>query len=106
MLLLDTLRYVDRSLGNIFGERENVRRELMTQLSTNEKCRDILRMGSDAFARLCELRRATGRLKDNRNSIVEEQVAKFLYVLANNAKNRTISFFFSSIWGDNKSTFS
>ncbi|TXG57010.1 hypothetical protein EZV62_018323 [Acer yangbiense] len=87
-------RYVDRSVGNIFGERENVRRELMTQLSTNEKCRDILRMGPNAFARLCELLRATGRLKDNKNSIVEEQVAKFLYVLAHNAKNRTISFFF------------
>ena len=48
-------RYVDRSLGNIFRERENVRRELMTQLSTNEKCREILRMGPDAFAKLCEL---------------------------------------------------
>ncbi|KAK2655220.1 hypothetical protein Ddye_008272 [Dipteronia dyeriana] len=66
----------------------------MTQISTNEKCRHILRMGPDAFVRLCELLRATDRLKDNRNSVVEEQVAKFLYALAHNAKNRTISFVF------------
>ena len=47
-----------------------------------------------AFARLCELLRDSGRLKDNRNAIVEEQVAKFLYVLSHNVRNRTTSFFF------------
>ncbi|KAL5576292.1 hypothetical protein UlMin_017991 [Ulmus minor] len=47
-----------------------------------------------AFARLCDLLRGTGRLKDNKNSIVEEQVAKFLYILAHNVKNRTMVFFF------------
>ena len=40
-----------------------------------------------AFARLCELLRDTNCLKDNKYVIVEEQVAKFLYVLAHNAKN-------------------
>ena len=47
-----------------------------------------------AFARLCELLRETGRIQDNRNIIVEEQVAKFLYMLAHNGKNQTTSFFF------------
>ncbi|KAL5573544.1 hypothetical protein UlMin_023141 [Ulmus minor] len=46
------------------------------------------------FARLCELLRETGRIQDNRNAIVEEQVAKFLFMLAHNGKNRTFSFFF------------
>ena len=70
--------YVDRSLVTIGGERETVRRELMFQLTTsNIYCRDLLRMGPDAFARLYELLQATGRLTDNKNSMIEEQVAKF-----------------------------
>ena len=47
-----------------------------------------------AFARLCELLRDSSWLKDSRNAIVEEQVAEFLYVLWNNVRNRTMSFFF------------
>ena len=47
--------YVDKSLRNSSIESENVRSELMQRLSTNEKCHDIIRMRSLAFARLCEL---------------------------------------------------
>ncbi|KAL5571103.1 hypothetical protein UlMin_020700 [Ulmus minor] len=86
--------YVDRKFMNNSAENQKVRNELMKQFRTNEKCHDIIRMSPLAFARLCELLRDTGRLEDNKNSIVEEQVVKFLYVLAHNAKNRTISFFF------------
>ncbi|KAL0005297.1 hypothetical protein SO802_012858 [Lithocarpus litseifolius] len=46
-------------------------------------------MGPYAFAKLCEILRGTGRLKDNRNASVEEQVAKFLYILAHNERIRT-----------------
>ena len=67
-------------------ESLNVRNELMQQLTTNEKCHDIIRMSPLAFARLCELLQETGRIQDNRNAIVEEQVAKFLYMLAHNVK--------------------
>ncbi|KAK3189642.1 hypothetical protein Dsin_029203 [Dipteronia sinensis] len=51
------------------------------KLSTNEKCCDIIRMSPLAFARFCELLRDTDRLKDNKNAIVEEQVAKFYQFL-------------------------
>lgn len=57
--------YVDRSTVNISRESDSVRRELMTQLSVNETCRDVIRMGPQAFARLCGLFRDTGHLKDN-----------------------------------------
>ena len=86
--------YADKCLRNSSIKSENMRSELMQWLSKNEKCHDIIRMRSLAFARLCNLLWGTGRLKDNKNSIVEEQVAKFLYILAHNVKNRTIVFFF------------
>ena len=51
-------------------------------------------MGPYAFAKLCEMLRGTGHLKDTRNASVEEQVAKFLYILAQNERIHTVSFFF------------
>ena len=51
-------------------------------------------MGPYAFAKLCEILRGTSHLQNTRNSSVEEQVAKFLYILAHNERIRTISFFF------------
>nr|XP_023915784.1 uncharacterized protein LOC112027337 [Quercus suber] len=51
-------------------------------------------MGLYAFAKLCKILRGTGRLKDTKNASVEEQVAKFLYILAHNERIRTFSFFF------------
>ncbi|KAL5573585.1 hypothetical protein UlMin_023182 [Ulmus minor] len=86
--------YVDRKFVNNSAENQNFCNELMKQFHTNEKCHDIIRMSPLAFARLCELLRDTGRFEDNKHAIVEEQVVKFMYVLAHNAKNRTISFFF------------
>ena len=47
--------YMDKRLKNISGERDNVRKELIEQISTNKKCHDIIRMSPLAFARLCEL---------------------------------------------------
>ena len=51
-------------------------------------------MGPYAFAKLCEIFREIGRLKDTKNAFVEEQVVKFLYILAHNGRIRTVSFFF------------
>ena len=89
-----SLRYVDRVVTESSGERENVRQELLSELRCSRKCRDIIRMGPYAFAKLCEILRETGRLKDTRNAFVEEQVAKFLYILAHNERIHMISFFF------------
>ncbi|XP_052113890.1 protein ALP1-like [Arachis duranensis] len=66
----------------------------MTQLLTSEKCRDIIRMGPEAFRQLCQKLRGTGRVKDSIRSTVVEQVAKFLHIIGHNVKTRTMSFFF------------
>ena len=86
--------YVNRVLAKSSAERENVRQELLSELRCNRKYRDIIRMRPSAFAKLCEILWGTGRLKDTRNAFVEEQVVKFLYILAHNGRIRTVSFFF------------
>ena len=84
--------YVDRSIMN--SERQRVRDEIMYRLTTNENSRDVIRMGPQAFIRLCNiLERDAGLLPTQRVS-VEEQVGKFLHILGNNVRNRTIAFFF------------
>jgi hypothetical protein len=75
-------------------ERERRRIDLMRQLAQTEKCRDIIRMGPEAFMLLCHKLRGTGIVKDTIRSTVEEQVAKFLHIIGHNVKNRTVSFFF------------
>ena len=87
-------RYVDTVLTESSGERENVWQELLSELRCRKKCRDIIRMEPYAFAKLSEILRGTGHLKDTRNASNEEQVAKFLYILAHNERICTISFFF------------
>ena len=75
------------------GDRTAVRGELIGQLSSTERCFDITRMGPEAFATFKNILRSTGRLKDTKNSTVEEQLAKFLYVLGHSARNRGLQFF-------------
>ena len=74
---------VPRSVSG--GDRTVVRGELMGQLSSTERCFDITRMGPEAFATLSNILRSTGCLKDTKNFTVEEQLAKFLYVLGHSA---------------------
>ncbi|XP_059627332.1 protein ALP1-like [Cornus florida] len=86
--------YVNRLTGQSTFEREMVRNELMNQLRTNQRCRDITRMGPEAFQNLCEILKRDAGLKATKNASVEEQVAKFLHILSHNVRNRTIQFFF------------
>ncbi|QHN81328.1 Putative nuclease [Arachis hypogaea] len=51
-------------------------------------------MGPDAFLQLCEKLRATRQVRDTKHVTVEEQVARFLYIIAHNVKTRTVSFFY------------
>ncbi|KAL2347776.1 hypothetical protein Fmac_001776 [Flemingia macrophylla] len=66
----------------------------MSYLIHTEQCRDIIRMGPEAFINLCQRVRATGLVKDAFRSTVEEQVAKFLHIVGHNIKNRSVYFFF------------
>ena len=66
----------------------------MSYLVHTKRCRDIIRMGLEAFIHLCQQLRETGYVKDAFRSTVEEQVAKFLHIIGHNVKNRAVSFLF------------
>ncbi|XLS57283.1 hypothetical protein HN51_007038 [Arachis hypogaea] len=51
-------------------------------------------MSYDAYTRLVAILRQRGLLRDNQYSIVEEQVAKFLYILSGHSSTREEGFFF------------
>ncbi|KAK2646703.1 hypothetical protein Ddye_021898 [Dipteronia dyeriana] len=42
---------------------QKVHDKLMNQLQTNQRCRDIIRMGLAAFKNLCEILKRDGRLR-------------------------------------------
>ena len=86
-------KYVPKSIGDV-SSRDEMRQQLMKQLLETDKTRDVIRMGPSAFLQLCEKLRGTGRVKDSIRATVEEQVARFLHILAHNLKHRVISFFF------------
>jgi len=64
----------------------------MEYLVHTEQCRNIIRMGPEAFLQLCQQIRGIGLVKDAYRSTVEEQVAKFLHIIGQNVKNRSVSF--------------
>ena len=85
---------VDKPIRDKVVGREQIYAALLQQLSETNRCRDILRMGSHAFLELCEKLRAIDHVKDTVHTIVEEQVARFLQIVAHNVNNRIFSFFF------------
>ena len=62
-------------------ERQNVHDEIMSRLRTSEKSYDVICMGPQAFHGLCDILRRDGDLQATQHARVEEQVAKFLYIL-------------------------
>jgi len=83
------------NIGREFWPNKDRRRQqLMSYLVHTNRCRDIIRMGPEAFINLCERLRATRLVKDAIRSSVEEQVAKFLHIIGHNVKNRSVAFFF------------
>ena len=65
-------------------ERQKVHDELMSRLRNSEKCYDVIRMDPQAFQGLCDILRRDGDLQDTQRATVEEQVDKFLHMLAHN----------------------
>ena len=87
-------RQVSYSISSLSLERRSVHDELMREIIGNKKCRDIIRMGPGAFLDLCDMLRKEGGLQPTQRATIEEQVAKFLYILSHGVKHREISFFF------------
>jgi hypothetical protein len=74
--------------------RDVVRQELLNEILISDRTRDIIRMSSQAFVDLCKKLMIEGDLKPSHHASVEEQVAKFLYIVGHNIRNRSIYFFF------------
>ena len=66
----------------------------MHHLLKTDKCHDVKRMSAHAFLQLSEKLRVISKVRDSLHATIEEQVAKFLHILAHNVKTRTVSFFF------------
>ena len=71
-------------------EGEKVRDNLMKHLVSSDFCRHVIRMSAEAFLGLCDLLVKEGGLRPIIRVTVEEQVAKTLYLLGHNVKNREI----------------
>jgi hypothetical protein len=80
--------------SRITEHRERVRNELMKHIIGSDRSYDIIRMSPEAFLNLCTLLRDRGGLTHTRRASIEEQVAKFLYIVGHNVRNRVMSFFF------------
>ena len=92
--LLRTVPTTSNCISESQPQKERHRQELMEYLVHTEQSRHIIRMGLEAFIKLCERIRGTGLVKDAYRSTVEEQVAKFLHIIGHNVKNRSVSFIF------------
>jgi hypothetical protein len=80
------------------SERERVREEIMYRTKNYETSRNILRMNPQTFLRICDMLEKEVGLRATWWSSVEEQVAKTIYILIHNVKNREINFW---IWRSN-----
>ena len=79
--------YDDRPLSKN-GEGDNRHQFHLSRLTQkmDQDCRNELRMGKDAFARLVCILYDFGRLRDTCFSTVEEQVVKFLNIIGRNRR--------------------
>ncbi|CAL5405637.1 unnamed protein product [Camellia sinensis] len=93
VLILHCRDHIRKSISEQ-GDYE--RYALIKRLTTLEDadCRSQLRMSKDVFATLISMLKRTQFLRDNPQSKVEEQVAKFLHIIGHNLRNRTIKFFY------------
>ncbi|KAJ3703223.1 hypothetical protein LUZ61_006928 [Rhynchospora tenuis] len=84
----------NRISREVRDKRDVVRNEIMSEILYGSRTREVIRMGPRAFINLCKILVTRGGLKPSRHASVEEQVAKFLYILGHNVRNRSICFFF------------
>ena len=83
-------RIIERTLTL---EKEKVRAKIMKQIASSEG-RKIIRMGPKAFLDLCDILKREGGLQPTQQVTLEEQVAKTLYILTHNVRNREAQFWF------------
>ena len=92
VVALQTMRRVRPRYSLINYDRDGTLYRLVYENDTT--CIENLRMNTRSFTNLCGMLKTTGRLKDTKNMLVDEQVAMFLHILAHHVKNRVIKFIF------------
>ena len=71
--------------------RQKVREEIMHNLRTSGKCRQLIRMSENAFKTLCQKLQSDAGLRPTQRMTFEEQVARFLHIVGNDLRNRFAS---------------
>ncbi|AES98027.1 hypothetical protein MTR_5g063300 [Medicago truncatula] len=86
----DPLPSVDRSLTLL---NDRVQDKIINIVATSEG-QKIIRMSPNVFLDLCSILQQEGCLLPSQRVIVDEQVAKTLYILTHNVRNREIQLWF------------
>ena len=71
--------------------RQEVREEMLRDLLTSGKCRELIRMSENTFKILCQKLESEGGLRPTQRMTIEEQVARFLHIVGNDFRNRFVS---------------
>ncbi|XP_019158456.1 PREDICTED: uncharacterized protein LOC109155190 [Ipomoea nil] len=82
-----TLTYADQT-----ASRHNIRSLNLQKMvfESDVQCVDNCIMDRRTLAKLCDLLRTHGNLKDSRNATIDEMVISFLHIVAHNIKNRVL----------------
>ncbi|XP_073314699.1 uncharacterized protein [Primulina huaijiensis] len=94
MLFHKNKSYISSIISEKDSKRDVVRKELMYRIETDERIHGVLRMGPTTFMKFVILSREKSFLKDIIYSSIEEQFAKFLYVVGQNESTRSMGFIF------------
>ena len=79
---------------DVILQRRSVREEMLNNLSTSGKCRDVIRMSIQAFRKLCNILVSDGGLRPTQRMSIEEQVTRFLHIVGNDLRNRFASWIY------------
>lgn len=71
--------------------RQKVREEILHDLATSGRSRDLIRMNETAYIKLCNILEHEGGLRPTQRMSVEEQVARFLHIVGHDLRNRFAS---------------
>ncbi|XP_076882258.1 protein ANTAGONIST OF LIKE HETEROCHROMATIN PROTEIN 1-like [Bidens hawaiensis] len=86
--------HTHRSRGEEMLHRRQVREEMLHELATGGKCRQIIRMSENAFMILCQKLESDGGFRSTQRMTIEEHVARFLHIIGNDFRNRFVSWFY------------
>ncbi|KAJ9561891.1 LOW QUALITY PROTEIN: hypothetical protein OSB04_007051 [Centaurea solstitialis] len=74
--------------------RRQVREDMLHELLTGGKCRQLIRMSENAFKISCQKLESDGGIRSTQRMSIEEQVARFLHIVGNDFRNPFVSFFY------------